>query len=66
MCRPLIQYDGAEEEYGHKYYRNKNEFPIGLQLGCCGLIHDHYKSRTTIKYVLGSMGDVQVGRGVDE
>lgn len=59
-CCPLVQFVKTEEGHGRKYYRNKNEFTIGLSPDACGLRHDYHKSEVTIGYSLGLVRDGQV------
>lgn len=50
----------ADEEDERMYYRNKNEFTVGMSPDCCGLDHDYHKSELTIGYVLGLVRDGHV------
>lgn len=66
-CCPLIQVVSAEEGRGRKYYRNKNEFTIGMSPDACGQRHGYHKSEMTIGYSLGPVRDGQLFVGeVDE
>ncbi|CDF32592.1 unnamed protein product [Chondrus crispus] len=66
-CCSLVQIVGAESERGRMYYRNKNEFTVGVSPDACGMGHDYHKSTLTIGYALGLVRDGQVFIGrVDE
>lgn len=45
------------------YYRNKNEFTIGMSPGVCGMRHDYHEAHVSIGYSLGHMreGHFSVG-----
>lgn len=67
VCCPLVQVVAAESDLGRMYYRNKNEFTVGLSPDCCGMGHEFHKSEITIGYALGLVRDGQVFVGeVDE
>lgn len=67
ICCPLVQVVTAESDRGRMYYRNKNEFTIGLSPDCCGMGHDFHKSEISIGYALGLVRNGQVFVGeVDE
>lgn len=50
----------ADTENARMYYRNKNEFTIGLSPDACGMKHDYHKSEITVGYALGLIRDGQV------
>lgn len=62
-CCPLERVITADESTGRSYYRNKNEFTIGLSPDTCGMQHTHHKSEVTVGYALGLVRDGQVSVG---
>lgn len=67
ICCPLEDVIYAENNESRMFYRNKNEFTIGLSPDACGKHHDFHKSELTIGYALGLVrnGEVFIGE-VDE
>lgn len=53
---------------GRLYYRNKNEFTVGMSPSACGENHDYHVAQPTIGYALGLVrnGEVCVGEITDD
>jgi tRNA (uracil-5-)-methyltransferase len=57
-CCPLTGFIGTKdgEAGGRKYYRNKNEFSVGISPGACGITeHTFHVSEPTVGFSMGLM-----------
>lgn len=62
-CCPLNRLLSADRPEERDYYRNKNEFTIGLSPDSCGVAGHQHESKLVIGYMLGQTrnGDFSIG-----
>lgn len=64
FCCPIVDVLRAKQHsVARDYYRNKNEFTIGMSLDSCDLGHDYHVSQLTIGYSLGLVRKGQLSIG---
>lgn len=69
MCCDFVKLVSADDQVtARDYYRNKNEFIIGMSPDSCGKDHDYHVSKTTIGYFLEMQqkGQISVGAADDD